>query len=365
MNGKRIRLDTDTLIVVTGSRGIPARYGGFETFAEHLARSWQVSPVQVSRIIVTPELGFQRALRGVLGKIVGVRRLETPIATFVETFTTLISQRRRSKVFLVLNPANLLAILFIRLAMTPVILHVDGFDEERLRWNRLERFSILVLKRLSIKLANALVADSRYVANSIAKHTSKPIHVIGYGRCQHLLTATEARKDLANPNPYLLVVQRVVPENQLLEILRGFVTSSFSGKLVIVGSSPWKTRYFRRCQIVAKTDERVQLLGSLWNEEELCQLYRNASGYVHGHSAGGTNPTLIHALSHDIHCVVFDSYSNRETTSGISSYWRTVPELTNSLNHISDLSSDHKRLDLKTWDEVFVQYKNLFAQLRG
>lgn len=358
MNRDAIRSASDTLVIVTGSRGVPARYGGFETLAEYLARSWQLRPV-----LVTPELGFQRGLRTAMRKIVGLRRLETPIATSVETFLTLISRRHTSNVFLVLNPANLLAILLLRLSITPVLLHVDGFDENRLRWSRLERCLIVVLKRLSLRLADALVADNQYVANSISRYTSKPIHVIGYGRCEMELTVNETGQDSDDTIPYLLVVQRIVPENQLWEILQGFVASSFRGQLVVVGGPPWKTRYFRRCQKVADSDSRVRLLGSVWNEEELCNLYRNAFGYVHGHGAGGTNPTLIHALSHDVRCIVFDSDSNRETTSGTSRYWRTIPELASLLSESSSLSNSYKNLNLKSWDEITEQYKVLFSQL--
>ena len=347
-------------LLVAGSRGIPARYGGFETFASSVA-----SQLEHFDPVVTPNSRILRTIRRALKSTWLLRRMETPIATAIEVLANLWKVRRSSGVALILNPVNLVALIVLRIFKVKTALHIDGNDEARQRWTTLERALFKSIKLRSMKSADLLIVDSRVVLSQLLPDEQNKAVVIGYGRCTREDCRQDADLESISTSKFLLVVQRIVPENQLRIIIKAFTSSRFSGHLLIVGDPPWKTQYARQCKRLASTDPRIKLLGAVWDESKLCNLLRDCTGYIHGHAAGGTNPILIHAMSHSARIIAFDSPSNRESTGSHSEYWRSVDDLTSAVNRMnSNLGwTEVKTPLIPTWKEITSQLENAMRNL--
>jgi glycosyltransferase involved in cell wall biosynthesis len=126
---------------------------------------------------------------------------------------------------------------------------------------------------------------------------------------------------------YFLVVARPEPENQILEICSAHLTSTSPWPLIVVGAPAHPTPYWKKVQRLVGESKRVQLAGSIYDRERLCELYRGARGVIHGHTVGGTNPALVDALSHG--CPVFAHANpyNKEVVGSASPMWKDAQEL--------------------------------------
>src|SRR6478752_2361011 len=170
---------------------------------------------------------------------------------------------------------------------------------------------------------------------------------------------------------YHLVVARFEPENHVDMIVEGYAASSAELPLIVVGSAPYADAYTQRVHSMA--DDRVTFLGGVWDQELLDQLYANAFTYLHGHSVGGTNPSLLRALGASAATTAFDVNFNREVLGEAGRYFHTAADVR---TQVEDSESDvaltvelgtlariqAKRYD---WDEVTDRYEELCLRLAG
>ena len=165
---------------------------------------------------------------------------------------------------------------------------------------------------------------------------------------------------------------RFEPENHVEEIVAGYHASSANLPLVVVGSAPYSDEYTARIQAVADTDPRIRMLGGVWDQLQLDQLYANALTYVHGHSVGGTNPSLLRAIGAGTAVIAYDVDFNSEVLGGDGHYFTTPADLAAQVEHAEDepgLALDEgrrlqKRADERyRWDDVTAGYENLVDRL--
>src|SRR5690606_13536381 len=149
---------------------------------------------------------------------------------------------------------------------------------------------------------------------------------IAYGAPINVSDATDELAPLElEPDGYHLVVARFEPENHVREIVEGYVASAARLPLVVVGSAPYASAYTARVRAAA--DDRVRLVGAIWNQDQLDQLYRNARTYLHGHSVGGTNPSLLRAAGAGAYPIAYDVAFNREVIGPHGGYFSTPAEV--------------------------------------
>jgi glycosyltransferase involved in cell wall biosynthesis len=173
------------------------------------------------------------------------------------------------------------------------------------------------------------------------------------------------------PKGYHLVVARFEPENHVLEIVEGYHRSTAQLPLVIVGSAPYADQYTAQIKNVADADDRIQLLGGVWDQQQLDELYANALCYLHGHSVGGTNPSLLRAMGAGAAVVAYDVDFNREVL-GDGRFFGTPSELA---AQVQDLEQDsegtidrgshyrERARRLYRWDDVASKYEDLLSRL--
>ena len=314
-------------IALIGTRGVPARYGGFETAAEEVGlrlveRGHDVvvycrNPGQTQ----TEHLG----MRLVNLPAVRQRAAETLSHTMLSIGHTI--TREHPDVAFVFNAANAPFLPALRAARIPVAVHVDGLEWKRAKWGaRAARYYRWAEAR-STRWADAVIADAHGIADHLHDaHGIRPRY-IAYGAPIVHPDASRLVEVGVTPRDYHLVVARFEPENHVEEIVAGYVASQAAKPLLVVGDAPYADAYRARVRSAAGGDPRVRFLGSIWDTELLDALYAHAASYLHGHSVGGTNPSLLRALGAGAPVSAYDVVFNREVAGAAGLYFATPADV--------------------------------------
>jgi glycosyltransferase involved in cell wall biosynthesis len=334
-------------IVMLGTRGVPAAYGGFETAIEEIGQRLVAQGHEVTVYCRGAEGKPATHLGMALVHLPAARKkaLETLSHTFLSVLHLLFSRRRHDVAF-VFNAANAVFLPVLRLHRLPVAVHVDGLEWQRSKWGRWGRRYYRGAEALSVRWADALIADAQGIADYYTEEFGAPTELIAYG-APILSSSGHPKLDAAGlaSRQYHLVVARFEPENHVLEIVRGFRRSGATCPLVVVGSAPYANEYIAAIEAAAEGDARIQLWGGVWDQDMLDQLYANAATYLHGHSVGGTNPSLLRAMGAQTPVIAFDVVFNREVLGEDGRYFSTPDD-------VASLVVDHERDWADTGDAI-------------
>jgi len=300
-------------IAMVGTRGVPAAYGGFETAIEEVGRRL----ADRGHDVVVYTRGSERREKEYLGMrivhlpAVPVKQVETLSHTGLSTLHLMF--RRRPDATFVFNAANSPFLPLLRLRRAPVALHMDGLEWRRSKWGPRGKAYYRWAEQFGVRTADALIADAPGIADYYRHQFDVPTELIRYGApiIDEAPARGVAEMDLT-PGGYHLVVARFEPENHVLEIVRGYRASEAKLPLVVVGSAPYSSDYTQRIQEAAAGDDRIRLVGGIYDQELLDALYFHALTYGHGHSVGGTNPSLLRAMGAGTAVIAFDVPFNRE-----------------------------------------------------
>jgi glycosyltransferase involved in cell wall biosynthesis len=305
-------------IALVGTRGVPARYGGFETAVEEVGRRLVEAGHDVVVYCRTttggPRPATHLGMRLVHLPALRRRSLETLSHTGLSVGHLL---THRVDAAIVFNAANAPWLPLLRAARIPVATHVDGLEWKRAKWGGTGKRYYRMVEALSVRWSDALIADAQGIADYYRDEFAAETEQIAYGAPKMDGAAADRLADVdLTPRGYHLVVARFEPENHVDVIVDGYRRSSAQLPLVVVGSAPYADDYTRRVHALA--DDRVRFLGGVWDQELLDQLYANCATYLHGHSVGGTNPSLLRAIGGGAATIAYDVSFNREVldTSG-------------------------------------------------
>src|SRR3954452_14904579 len=325
--GSAMRRSARLRVALVGTRGVPARYGGFETCVEEVGRRL----VERGHSVVV----YCRTTPGAPpppAEYLGMRLVHLPAARkrSLETLShTALSVAHllahRADAGVVFNAANAPLLPVLRAARIPVATHVDGLEWKRAKWGRGGQRYYRLAEALAVRWSDALIADARGIADYYRAEFDADTELISYGA--PLVPAASDRLgqlDLT-PRGYHLVVARFEPENHVDLIVDGYRRSRAQLPLVVVGGAPYADEYTARVHGLA--DERVRFLGGVWDQELLDQLYANATTYLHGHSVGGTNPSLLRALGAGAATIAFDVDFNREVLQTSGRYFTSADDV--------------------------------------
>ena len=362
-------------IAMVGTRGVPARYGGFETAVEEigarLADRGHAVRVYCRSGNGEHEASEHRGMRLVTRPALRHRALETLSHTGLSVAHLV---RHRTDVAFVFNAANAPFLPLLRAARIPVATHVDGLEWQRAKWGPAGRRYYRGAEAASVSLSDALVADAQGIADYYRDEFGATTRLLAYGAPRDVAPAPERLEELGlEPQGYHLVVARFEPENHVLEIVRGYVSSEAALPLVVVGSAPYAASYTQAVERAAGGDPRVRLLGGMWDQSLLDALYANARSYLHGHSVGGTNPSLLRALGAGTPTIAYDVSFNREVLGAAGLYFAGADDLPSGLREAE--AEDHAgraervrallaRATDYSWDDVALGYERLAYDLR-
>ncbi|QTD47486.1 DUF1972 domain-containing protein [Ottowia testudinis] len=325
---------TPLRVAILGTRGIPARYGGFETFAERLAAGLVA---RGHRVTVYAEAdGAPGADTTHLGVRVRSRRRPRwgPASVLAYDCACLWDARRGYDLVYMLGYGAAWACWWPRVAGVPVWINVDGLEWARSKWGKLARTYLRTMEWVAARTATRLIADADAIAARFRSVYPRgaPCSFIAYGADP--VQPGEADPALLSawglqPWRYLLVVARLEPENHVLEIIEGHRLYGGALPLVIVGDVSDATDYQRR--LLALAGDRVRFLGAIYDAAPLRSLRLYAAAYLHGHSVGGTNPSLLEAMACGNWVIAHDNPFNREVARDAADYFRTPAQLADGL----------------------------------
>ncbi len=356
-------------LAILGTRGIPARYGGFETFAEQIAVRLVERGVDVTVYCEAGNGGAATTYRG-------VRLVHLPVAPFGPLRTVLFDlrclwhARRGFDVVYMLGYGAAPFCFLPRMWGSRVWLNVDGIEWARAKWGRVARLYFKLMEAFAMRTPSRVIADARSIRDHLlSRHgPRRPISVIAYGA--PIVKAAPDSGALAEwglqPDGYYLVVCRLEPENHVRDMVKGFLASSTARPLVVVGDTGSGTPYVRG--LVAVQDPRIRYLGTVYDPARLQALRYHAFAYCHGHSVGGTNPSLLEALASRNAIVAHDNRFNREVARDAAAYFRSPAELSDRLAMLE--ASEDRRAAMRdraveiarsdyTWDRITDQYLEL------
>ena len=302
-------------IGILGTRGIPARYGGFETLAEELsarlaARGHDVTVYTRTRYAIPGVREWRGAKVRVLPTI-PTKYLDTVAHGFLSAID---AAAERFDAVLVCNAINALASFLPRVSgRTRVVLNVDGLERNRRKWNAAGRLAYRLSEKLSTIVPDAVVTDARVIRDYYRERYGFESHFIPYGGDLPEPKGSDTLDGLGlAAERYVLYVSRLEPENNADAVVRAYNGVPGDLPLVVVGDAPYAADYIARVR--ADADPRVRFPGAIYGEGYR-QLLANAAVYVHATEVGGTHPALVEALGYG-RVVAYNATPENEEVAG-------------------------------------------------
>ena len=356
-------------IALLGTRGIPAQYGGFETFAEEL--SVRLAARGHSVTVYCRQRHPQPEYRGVrLRSLPAIRHkyFETVAHTGLSTFDLLF--RRRFDAVLYCNAANAIFTWLPRVAGMPTALNVDGLERRRRKWNRIAQGWYRLSEWLATWCCSVIVTDAEKIREYYLQHYDKDSVFIPYGAETGKVPGADVVRALGlEPDKYVLYVSRLEPENNALMVREAFEKVHTDFKLAIVGDAPYAAGYIRR--VKDTRDPRIVIPGAIYGEGYR-QLQSHCAVYVQATEVGGTHPALIEAMGRGAMVLYLKTPENAEV-AGDAAVPFSKDNLVEKLQWAVGLPAAERAAGGKramhrietsySWNAVTDAYENLFRRL--
>jgi glycosyltransferase involved in cell wall biosynthesis len=353
---------------IVGTRGIPARYGGFETFAEELATRLVARGHSVT--VYCRERQPENTYRGVsLAYLPTIRHkyTDTIVHTFLSTLHLLGS---RYDALLYCNAANAVFTWMPRLVGMPVALNVDGLERHRKKWNRLAKTWYRISEWLATWMPSAVVTDAQAIADYYRQEYRRESVMIPYGAELGPVPTTAALGPLGlEPRRYFLYVSRMEPENNGLLVREAFERVATDFKLALIGDAPYSAAYIAR--IRDTRDPRIVMPGAIYSTGYQ-ELGSHCFAYIHATEVGGTHPALIEAMGRGALTLYLDTPENAEVAGGAGLAF-TAGNLTDVLEAVLRMPEEEReswrakameRVRARySWDAVTTAYEKLLVGL--
>ena len=365
--------DRRPTVRILGTHGVPANYGGFETAAEkvglHLAKAgW--------RVIVY----CQRPGRGKIthDEWHNLERVNVPVdlpgwrGTSLFDFKCIRHASQFSDLCLVFGYNTGIFNTWQRLKRIPMVINMDGIEWSRARWGLAKQTILYINERFSAAVGNHLIADHPEIEKYLWTRAAKrKVTMIAYGADEVLAADERPVRDLGlEPGKYLSLICRPIPENSILELIQGFSARRRDFKLAVLGEYlPDQDDYHR--QVIEAASDDVAFLGAVFDPGVVQPLRFHSAMYLHGHTVGGTNPSLVEALGAGNPVLAHGNAYNRWTAGPDQSYFQNSEDVARNLDEIlglpdrlafmSSAARDRYRSGL-TWHQVGEQYRALLQR---
>jgi glycosyltransferase involved in cell wall biosynthesis len=357
-------------IAILGTRGIPARYGGFETFAEQLSKRLVVRghavTVYCRRPFTTPGDIFDSRIRRVILPTISHKYFDTAFHTFLSAIHVSFTD---TEVVLCCNVANSPWIWIPRLFGKPTVLNVDGLDRKRRKWNFLARVFIGLCEAVATFTPDRIVTDAQPIQDYYLRRFGKDSTMIGYGA--EVPPGSERLEGYnLSPGKFILYVSRLEPENNPEVVIAAYRQTRSDWPLVIVGGNPYDPAYVARLKSLA--DDRVTFLGGVYGPG-YWQLLKNAGLYIFACEIGGVHPALVEAMAAGNAVLYLDTPENRETAGDCAQFFYADPvDLATQIARL--IADDRLREEFQCkareraeavfgWEAVTTSYESLFTSI--
>ena len=344
-------------IAILGTRGIPNYHGGFEQFAEFFSIFLHNKGIDTYVYCSSIHPYKENTYKDV--KLIVCRDYEDKIGTagqFLYDLNCILDARKRNfDVILQLGytSSSIWSFLFPKNAI--IVTNMDGLEWKRTKYNSIVQKFLMFAEKWAVNYSDHLIADSIGIQDYISKKYDKPSKFIAYGAS--LFESPDFSKIqsiVANPYSYDLLIARMEPENNVETIVKGYLKKDTGRKLFLVGNYNG-TRFGKYLYEAYNTHESIVFLGSIYDMEALDNLRYYSNLYFHGHSVGGTNPSLLEAMASNCCIVAHDNIFNRSILGQDAFYFANESELSEWL--FLDKKQEENTLKISNnSDKIRIQY---------
>jgi glycosyltransferase involved in cell wall biosynthesis len=358
-------------IGIVGTRGIPNSYGGFEQFAQHLSVGLVNSGAEVWVYNSHNHPYKEKEWNGV--NIVHCYDPESAIGTagqFIYDFNCIRDSRKRQfDIILQLGYTSSSIWCWLQPKKAKVLTNMDGIEWKRSKYSKIVQRFIRLAEKLAIKTSHTLVADSEAIKKYLMESHGVDSVYIPYGADVPLNVSSDRLVECGvEPQGYFLLIARMQPDNHVEEIIKGVLSSKSSLPLLVIGNVNNKHGKYLTSRYSGNS---VRFLGGIFDIELLNQLRHHSLCYFHGHSAGGTNPSLLEAMASSAYICAHDNPFNRAVLGENASYFsgsndiaKAISNKFYSINREKQIAANLTMINNKySWNRVIGSYNFLFKRM--
>lgn len=383
-------------VFIVGSKGIPANYGGFETFVDNLVTrqvnpkiKYHVSCMTFDKSVKQYDYNGAECQEIYVPNIGGAKAILYDLRSLDWTLDTIKERNLTDGIVYILacriGPFLHKYIKKFHNHGFKVWVNPDGHEWKRAKWSAPVRKYWKVSEKLMVKNADFLICDSKsieeYIHEDYRKYNPQTTF-IAYGADITPSTLKQDDKKVVDwfnkhdvkLNEYFLIVGRFVPENNYETMIKEFMKSKVNKDLVII-TNVEKNAFYNSLKEEThfENDKRIKFVGTVYDTELLKFIRENALGYLHGHSVGGTNPSLLEALGSTKINLLYNVGFNKEVGEDSSLYWSLEDgSLANKLNEVEEISAEKEEnfgklakqqiIDNYSWEKIVNDYEEQFMR---
>lgn len=355
-------------ICILGTVGIPAKYGGFETLTEYLTKYLNK---KYDITVFCSSKSYAKKLESYNGvKLKYINLQANGVQSIPYDIISLYKSLRFADTILILGVSGCIALPILRLfnKKVKIVTNIDGLEWKRQKWGSNAKKFLKYSEKLAVKYSDIIVSDNKVIQDYVMSEYGVQSELIAYG-ADHVSKETIS-EELFDKYPFLkekyaFKVCRIEPENNIHLILEAF--SEYKDlNLIIIGN--WaNSEYGKNLKDTYSKFENIYLLDPIYNQKTLNQIRSNCYIYIHGHSAGGTNPSLVEAMYLGLPILAYGVGYNKETTHHKAKYFYNKTQLIDLLKNIDDNQLGKIVEDIieiaqeeYTWKKISSLYSNLF-----
>lgn len=362
-------------VAIIGSRGYPYVYGGFETFVKELSERLVKQDVEV-HVYCQKDLFINRPI-----EVKGIKLHYIPtlpqksLNQIIHSFLSILHATfSKADVLLVVNLAAGPMGWIPKITGKKTMINVDGLEWLRPKWKGLGAKYFYFAAKLATKLYDKIITDAEAMRQVYLREFNKDSTVIAYGAPEFKKASEKGLERFGlEKGSYYLIVGRLIPDNNADLIIKGFLKSNSTKKLVVVGDVPYSDKY--ASDLKSMQNERLIFPGYVKDQEELMAIYQHAYAYIHGHKFGGTNPAMLKAMVNNCAILALDTVFNQEMlNNGEFGIFFKEDELdvSNALEHLESNPDKVKKLkevvrfgltDKYNWNSITTAYKTEILKL--
>lgn len=360
-------------IAIIGTRGIPARYGGFETCAEELStglvRKGHKVVVSCRKYLYPEKKKYYKGVKLVYTPSIRGKITDTFSHTFFSILRVLFEN---PDVILIFNAANSPLALIGKIYGKKIVINVDGLEWKRRKWGKAGKFYYKFCEFFSCIVADKIVSDAKAIKDYYRKKYKTDSVFIPYGAYLYESKNPEILNDYGlEKKKFFFIGSRLEPENNQDIAVKAFSMVETDMKLAIAGGANYKSRYVK--YLKKFENEKIKLLGPVYKPGHIEELHCNAYAYIHGNEVGGTNPALLKAMGSGNCIIAYDCDFNREVLGNCGLYFKKDPSdlkkkieyLLNNPDEVEKFGKMAKERAKKfyRWEKVVDDYEKLFLDL--
>lgn len=356
-------------VSIIGTVGVPANYGGFESLVENIIGE-NTSPGILYTIYCSSKNYTEKLDTYKGAKLKYIPLDANGVQSIFYDIISLIKASANNDTIVILGVSGCIFLPIYRIfSKKRLVINIDGLEHKRDKWGKWAKRFLKLSEKMAVKYANVIITDNKGIQDYVKEEYSKNSVLIAYGG-DHVLQDIPENECISildkynvEKNKYCFSVCRIEPENNVHVTLEAF--GQLKEKIIFVGN--WnRSVYGKELYDKYKNYKNIILLESIYDLKTLYALRKNCKAYIHGHSAGGTNPSLVEAMFFNIPIIAYDVVYNRETTENKALYFSNPNSLIKYLNQSNSILKKcaNEMFDIANkrykWCIIAKQYEELY-----